>query len=211
MTLPGSGTLDYNSIRAEFGSPSSNVYLNLYTRGGPYAYQVPANANLPDTSTAQASVSNFYGAKNKTDYFQGNGSSYNSGGKAPTQYYGVGGPAGGSWGDSVGKIGGTAYTAAYFYSNSSIIGFNFNMGSGANDANFVSRAFACYNSSGSPVFTLTTSGVSAPVRAWPNSSGDYDYFNDSLSASIGPGNPWPAPSQTGSNTALGAYFVIKAF
>ena len=44
MTLPSSGTLDFNSIRAEFGSPSSNVYLSLYYRGGPYTYPDPANA-----------------------------------------------------------------------------------------------------------------------------------------------------------------------
>ena len=43
MVLPSSGTLDFNSIRAEFGSPSSNVYLSLYYRGGPYTYQVPRN------------------------------------------------------------------------------------------------------------------------------------------------------------------------
>ena len=29
MVLPTSGSLSYNTIRAEFGSPSSNVYLSF--------------------------------------------------------------------------------------------------------------------------------------------------------------------------------------
>lgn len=207
MTLPGSGTLDYNSIRAEFGSPSSNVYLNLYYRGGPYAYQVPANVNLPDSSTAQASVSNFYGAKNKTDYFQGSGSTLNTGGKSPVIYSGVGHPGGGSWGDSVGKIGGTAYTAAKFYNVSDLNQFVFNMGSGANDGNFVSRAFKCYNSSGSHVYTITTSGTPAPIRAYPNSAGEYNLFLDN----IGTSGSYPNGSVSGPSTSIGTYFVIKAF
>ena len=33
MTLPSSGSLDYNSIRAEFGSASSNVSLSSFIKG----------------------------------------------------------------------------------------------------------------------------------------------------------------------------------
>ena len=70
MTLPSSGSLSYNTIRAEFGSPSTNVYLSLYYRGGPYAYPVPANANITTSSTGTISVANFYGADNSTDYLK---------------------------------------------------------------------------------------------------------------------------------------------
>ena len=208
MTLPGSGTLDYNSIRAEFGSPSSNVYLNLYYRGGPYTYNVPANVNITTSSSGQLSVSNFYGAKNKTDYFQGNGSPLNTGGKSPVIYSGVGHPGGGSWGDSVGKIGGTAYTASKFYSTNDVNGFIFNMGSGANDGNFVSRAFKCYDSSGSLGYTLTTSSVPAPIRSHPDSGGTYNFFLDNLNAAPGAYSP---ATISGASGTLNGYFVIKAF
>ena len=98
MTLPSSGTLDFNSIRAEFGSPSSNVYLSLYYRGGPYTYPVPANANITTSSSGQIAVSNFYGADNTTDYARMNATSYNTGGKSPVIRYGVGPPVpGSSW------------------------------------------------------------------------------------------------------------------
>ena len=91
MVLPSSGTLDYNSIRAEFGAPSSNVYLNLFNRTGAYVYNVPANANITTSSTGQLSVSNFYGARSKTDYAAGPGSYHSTGGKLPFLYYGTGG------------------------------------------------------------------------------------------------------------------------
>lgn len=208
MTLPGSGTLDYNSIRAEFGSPSSNVYLNLYYRGGPYTYNVPANSNITTSSSGQLSVSNFYGAKNKTDYFQGNGTSHNTGGKSPVIYFGVGHPGGGSWGDSVGKIGGTAYTASKFYSANDISGFVFNMGSGANDGNFVSRAFNCYDSGGGNLFTLTTTSVPAPIRTQPDANGNYQFFLDNLNGAPGAYSPGTISGPPGT---LGGYFVIKAF
>ena len=96
MTLPSSGTLDYNSIRAEFGSPSSNVYLSLYYRGGPYTYPVPANANITTSSTGTIAVNDFYGADNTTDYAVFQGTTHNSGGKAPQIYYGTGAPTNGN-------------------------------------------------------------------------------------------------------------------
>ena len=64
MVLPSSGSLSYNTIRAEFGSPSSNVYLSLYYRGGPYTYAIPANANITTRSTGTIAVNDFYGADN---------------------------------------------------------------------------------------------------------------------------------------------------
>ena len=92
MVLPSSGTLSYNTIRAEFGSPSSNVYLSLYYRGGPYTYNVPANSNITTSSTGSISVSNFYSARGKTDYAAGPFGAYTGGGKIPDQFGGVGGP-----------------------------------------------------------------------------------------------------------------------
>ena len=100
MVLPSSGTLSYNTIRAEFGSPSSNVYLSLYYRGGPYTYNVPANSNITTSSTGSISVSNFYSARGKTDYASGVFGFYTSGGKIPDQRGGVGGPNLPSMGDT---------------------------------------------------------------------------------------------------------------
>lgn len=208
MTLPSSGALDYNSIRAEFGSPSSNVYLSLYYRGGPYTYAVPANNAISASATAAMSASYFYGAKNKTDYFQGNGNTVNSGGKSPVIYKGVGGPAGGSWGDAVGKIGSTNYTFSSFYHESGPGGTQFNMGGGANDPNAVSRLFTAYNTSGNGVFALTTSSVPAAVRSQPNSSGNYSFFLDLLQAGI---ESATNPTVTGSADGIATYFVLKAF
>jgi len=93
MTLPSSGALDYNSIRAEFGAPSSNVYISLFNRTGAYVYNVPANSNIPTSNGAQVSVSNFYGAKSKGDYSAGPGGTHNTGGKNPITYWGTGGPS----------------------------------------------------------------------------------------------------------------------
>lgn len=92
MVLPTSGSLSYNSIRAEFGSPSTNVYLSLYYRGGPYTYNVPANSNITTNNSASIAVNDFYGARGKTDYAAGPFGTYTSGGKIPDQFGGVGGP-----------------------------------------------------------------------------------------------------------------------
>jgi hypothetical protein len=115
MTLPGSGTLDYNSIRAEFGSPSSNVYLNLYYRGGPYTYNVPANAPITTGSSSQLSVSNFYGTRGKSDYAAGPGGTHATGGKLPSTYYGTGGPSLPAMTDTSFKVGGSSRTLTGFY------------------------------------------------------------------------------------------------
>ena len=93
MVLPTSGSLSYNTIRAEFGSPSSNVYLSLYYRGGPYTYNIPQNSNITTSSTGTIAVNDFYGADDKGPFLQFSGGTYNTGGKAPTVYYGAGGPS----------------------------------------------------------------------------------------------------------------------
>ena len=93
MAQPSSATLDYNSIRAEFGMGSPNVSLSLFNRTGTYVYNVPANANIPTSTTAQISVSNFYGARGKTTYAAGPGGTHSTGGKLPDNYYGTGGPS----------------------------------------------------------------------------------------------------------------------
>ena len=86
MVLPSSGTLDFNSIRAEFGSPSSNVYLSLYYRGGPYTYQVPRNNSITTSSSGQIAVDDFYGSAGKGDYAAATFGYYNSGGKFANVY-----------------------------------------------------------------------------------------------------------------------------
>lgn len=117
MTLPSSGALDYNSIRAEFGAPSSNVYISLFNRTGAYVYNVPANSNIPTSGSAQISVSNFYGAKGKTDYAAGPGGTYSTGGKLPNVYYGTGGPSLPGMSDSSFLQGGSSktLTAVYYH------------------------------------------------------------------------------------------------
>ena len=70
MTLPSSGQLDFNSIRAEFSGPSSNVTMSTYNRGGTYVFAVPANADIPTGTTDTIEIPDFYGAKNKSDYAQ---------------------------------------------------------------------------------------------------------------------------------------------
>ena len=92
MTLPNSGSLSYNSIRAEFGSPSSNVYLSLYHRGSSYTTYLPENANITTSSTGTIAVNDFYGATGSSQYAFGPGGSYNAGGKASINYRGIGGP-----------------------------------------------------------------------------------------------------------------------
>ena len=88
MTLPSSGQLDFNSIRAEFGGPSSNVTMSTYYRGSSYTYAVPANSNITTSATGQIEVPDFYGAENGADYLKVAGGSYNPGGKAANDNYG---------------------------------------------------------------------------------------------------------------------------
>jgi hypothetical protein len=89
MTLPSSGTLDYNSIRAEFGGNSANVTLSTFYRGSGFTYPVPTNAPIPTGTTSQISVSNFYGAKGIARLGGFNATQTQSGGKLPTTFRGA--------------------------------------------------------------------------------------------------------------------------
>ena len=81
MTLPSSGSLDFNSIRAEYAiGSSSNVALSGYYNGGSI---VPYLENDSVPTSGQISVSNFYSGKG----FNPNGLVFTtaaSGGKAST-------------------------------------------------------------------------------------------------------------------------------
>jgi len=229
MTLPSSGSLDYNSIRAEFGSPSSNVYLNLYYRGGPYTYPVPANANITTSSSGQLSVSNFYGADSTTDYAKVVGQSYNSGGKAPVTYYGTGMPntGGGDIPDTSLKVGSLSTTfnppgSLDCYASSAL---NFTMTFATNtygNSNFTLRNFYFYNTSGSLIGQFRTgaqagwSGGSQPTAFQaPNQDGLYQQaFDNGLAGPSATGSNTNGPAaawQSGAYTVLGQTFFIKAF
>jgi len=149
MTLPSSGSLSYNSIRAEFGSPSSNVYLSLYYRGGPYTYNIPQNANITTGSSSTISVNNFYGTVGRGPFLQFSGGTNTTGGKNPISYYGAGGPGLPGVSDTSITVGGTGYTFHRFYAVGSLMYMT-----GTPNANLTSaptwsvRNFYCYNSSG---------------------------------------------------------------
>ena len=115
MTLPSSGSLSYNSIRAEFGSPSTNVYLSLYYRRGPYCYNLPQNSSITTGSSSTISVANFYGAEGPARYASGTGGTYNTGGKLPSLQYGTGGPGLPAMSDTSINVGGTQRTCVSFY------------------------------------------------------------------------------------------------
>ena len=89
MTLPASGTLDYNSIRAEFAGPSSNVTLSTQVRGSTYTYPVAANLNIPTGSTSPIAVSQFYAAKGRARIAGFTATQGSSGGKLPTTFRGA--------------------------------------------------------------------------------------------------------------------------
>ena len=149
MVLPSSGSLSYNTIRAEFGSPSSNVYLSLYYRGGPYTYQVPRNNSITTNNTGTISVNNFYGAAGKGDYARGVFGSYNSGGKFATIYTGCGGPNLPGMADTSLRtnVFSTGFTQCY----ASAVGINpgsFTMGPFAPGNQNSSRTYYFYNSAG---------------------------------------------------------------
>lgn len=149
MVLPSSGSLTYNTIRAEFGSPSSNVYLNLYYRGGPYTYQVPRNSSITTSSTGQLSASNFYGAAGKGDYAAGPFGYYSTGGKLPNVYAGCGGPSLPSMSDT--SIRTNVFSPSMtksFVSLEAALPRAFTMGPFASGNNNQSRTFYFYNTSG---------------------------------------------------------------
>lgn len=156
MVLPSSGSLTYNTIRAEFGSPSSNVYLNLYYRGGPYTYQVPRNSSITTSSTGQLSASHFYGAAGKGDYAAGPFGYYTTGGKIPSTYGGCGGPNLPSMSDT--SIRTNVFSPSMTQSFASNVALNpsvYRMGPFASGNNNQSRTFYWYNTSGTLVRQFT--------------------------------------------------------
>lgn len=230
MTLPSSGSLSYNTIRAEFGSPSTNVYLSLYYRGGPYTYPVPANASITTSSTGTISVANFYGADNTTDYAKVNGQTYNSGGKNPIIYYGTGMPntGGGNIPDTSLKVGSLSTNFSppgsldCYATNNSNLTMTFSTNTFGN-SNFTLRNFYFYNTSGTLVGTFRTGaqagknpgGQPTQYQA-PNQSGVYSQALDNgLAGPAGSGSNVSGPSaawQTGSAAgALASTFFLKAF
>ena len=226
MTLPSSGSLSYNSIRAEFGSPSTNVYLSLYYRGGPYTYPVPANASITTSSTGTISVANFYGADNTTDYAKINGTTYNSGGKAPQIYYGTGAPGtgGGNIPDTSFRCGSlsTSFNPPgsldCYATNTSNLRMTFATNTYGN-GNFTLRNFYFYNTSGTLVGQFRTgaqagkSGTPTTYQA-PTDAGLYQQAIDNALAGspMGSQNSGPAAAWiSGSHTSLGQTVFLKAF
>tara|TARA_B100000123_G_scaffold272415_1_gene255019 strand:+ start:744 stop:1388 length:645 start_codon:yes stop_codon:yes gene_type:complete len=214
MTLPSSGALDFNSIRAEFGSPSSNVYLGLYHRGSAYTTYLPANTSIPTSSTAQTSVNNFYGAEGGSLYAFGTGGAHNTGGKTAAQYYGIGGPSLPAMQNTSIRIGSLNTTMSTFYHSSGAL-TDFVMQLGTNtylNSNLTSRLFTAYNTSSSSIGTYRTSSVAGPTGTGaaysPPSNGQYQYFQDSLQASVAGGTQ---PTNFTNPGGLNAYFYVKAF
>jgi len=87
MTLPSSGSISLNDVRAEFGSPSSNVSMSQFYRGGSFVIAVTKNNNIP--TSGQISMSNFYGGRSKGAYAQFTAGTASTGGKAPQTYVGI--------------------------------------------------------------------------------------------------------------------------
>ena len=87
MTLPTSGQISLNDVRAEFGSPSSNVSMSQFYRGGSFVIAVTKNNNIP--TSGQISMSNFYGGRNKGAYAQFTAGTASTGGKAPQTFVGI--------------------------------------------------------------------------------------------------------------------------
>lgn len=77
MALPGSGTMSWEMIRAEFGG-GYPIYISDYYRGGPRVPNTPANAGVPTSGIIYASQ--FYNATNYSAVTAGGGttSPYNS-------------------------------------------------------------------------------------------------------------------------------------
>lgn len=210
MVLPSSGSLTYNTIRAEFGSPSSNVYLNLYYRGGPYTYQVPRNSSITTSSTGQLSASHFYGAAGKGDYAAGPFSFYTSGGKLPTQYGGCGGPNLPSMSDTSMRT--NVFSPSMTQCFASIVPLqpsNFRIGPFVSGNNNASRTFYFYNTSGTLQRQFTF-----PSNATAGSGGDTVTFNTSSpTTTFASGTPSAGNGvwSTGSWNLSGALTIIRGF
>ena len=171
MTLPSSGTLDYNSIRAEFGGNSANVTLSTFYRGSSFTYPVPANAPIPTGASSQISVSNFYGTKGIARLAGFNAIQSQSGGKLPTTFRGA--PSASAFFDQAG------YWANTNIGNWTVFRSETNVSVNIAQVNWstaipvgVSRSATVYNSSGQQTINITSTSnhgvVSPPLQ---NNSG----------------------------------------
>tara|TARA_B100000424_G_C22937396_1_gene498750 strand:+ start:1260 stop:1943 length:684 start_codon:yes stop_codon:yes gene_type:complete len=227
MTLPSSGSLDYNSIRAEFGSPSSNVSLSLYYRGGPYTYAVPANAPITTSPTGQISVSNFYGADGKTDYAAGPFGYHTTGGKIPTV---TGGCSNNNtnvpnFSDTSMKVGSVSTSTL----TDNVAGnFGFVFGPWPSNAPILNRYINYYNTSGTLTHQWYTYPPNNVVNSWGtppgNSQGYPNSYRYTTTFGPEPGQPPTADHFTGGSVGTGpsiasasawnmsgGLLVIKAF
>tara|TARA_B100001564_G_C20649521_1_gene676124 strand:+ start:60 stop:743 length:684 start_codon:yes stop_codon:yes gene_type:complete len=176
MTLPSSGSLDYNSIRAEFGSPSSNVYLSLYYRGGPYTYAVPANSNITTSSSGQIAVSNFYGADSKTDYAAAPFGYYTSGGKVPQTNAGASNANSNipSFSDTSMKVGSVSTNTINVNMAESLFVSAFSFGDFASNVPLLNRTIYYYNTSGALTHQWYTWPPNSQIAgSWGNSGASY--------------------------------------
>lgn len=198
MTLPSSGSLDFNTIRAEFGSPSSNVALNLYYRGGSYVYSVPANSSIP--ASGQVSVSNFYGAKGKGDYASAPFGYYTSGGKVPTTNGGASNSNSNipNFSDTSILIGGVYGTITENKTESSFLA-SFTFGPFASNVPLLNRNIYYYNTSSGALTHqwYTWPPATGATTSWGNTSASYpaNYFVGVMPPN--PGQPANAQQFTG--------------
>ena len=207
MVLPSSGSLSYNTIRAEFGSPSSNVYLSLYYRGGPYTYNIPQNASITTGSSSTISVNNFYGSAGKGPFAFFNGGTHTTGGKAPLSYYGAGGPSLPGMSDSSLTIGGTGYTVNRYFAMGTIQMFI----TGTPGANVTStptwsqRNFYGYNPGGSLVHQFRTGSGAGRGTMTTNLGGTV--IQPRNTGTIPPGSSWVYESNNQYPGGTGLYFA----
>ncbi len=223
MTLPSSGQLDFNSIRAEFSSPSSNVTMSTYNRGGTYVFAVPANADIPTSTTAQIEIPDFYGAKNKSDYASFTGGSHAYGGKANYTSYGVGGPNLPSNISDSYKVGSSTYTMTQCYNdNANSLTINHNATAGppgvGGDPQWTTRNIYFYDTDGNLDLHFRTGSsmgtcTPPPDLCFCGSYGGYQYnmTNDNSFLCSGAQFATPAGKQSGDFDALGQTVVVKAF
>lgn len=223
MTLPSSGQLDFNSIRAEFSGPSSNVTMSTYNRGGTYVFAVPENADIPTSTTAQIEVFDFYGAKNKSDYATFTGGSHAYGGKANYTSYGVGGPNLPSSISSSYKVGSSTYTMTQCYNDSAnSLTINHNATAGppgiGGDSQWTLRNIYFYDTDGNLDLQFRTGSsmgtcTPPPDLCFCGSYGGYQYnmTNDNSFLCSGSVGATAAGKQSGDFDALGQTIVIKAF
>lgn len=152
MALPGSGTITWEMIRAEFGG-GYPIYINQYYRGGARVPNTPANANVPTSGTIYASQ--FYNATNYTAVgITGPTSAYNSRTGAGSVSVGV-------------AMGGTGGTGSYTYSWVRLSGAtNINISSTTVSNPSFSTSFATNtNASRSAVWRCTVSdGTTSAIR-----------------------------------------------